>query len=118
MDTSKDPSLIRWGPDPAPPLNFQPTAMRPEVSFPEDVWVDPGSTKMAEFSIGYPVGLQAENLPIYSGKILISSTNAEELSVPYLGVGASINDTFRNIYHPGFPTATTTLDWTSLEDKP
>lgn len=48
MDTSTDPPLIQWGPDPAPPILFRPTAMKPEVEFPGEVWVEPGSTETVE----------------------------------------------------------------------
>ena len=32
-----------------------------------------------------PTGLDATKLPVYSGKVLISGSNGEELGIPYFG---------------------------------
>jgi hypothetical protein len=68
--------------------------------------------------IDYPAGLDEKKLPVYSGNILVSSTNSEQLSIPYLGVAASIQETFRNRFYPRFPVATSTNDMTSIREKP
>lgn len=37
------------------------------------------------FTFKVPEGLNTSSLPVYSGKILISGDNGEELGVPYFG---------------------------------
>lgn len=32
-----------------------------------------------------PTGLDATKLPVYSGKVLVSGSNGEELGIPYFG---------------------------------
>jgi len=67
---------------------LQPYAFSPQVKLPpQSFTVNPGETKRAEINFEPPVGLDADSLPVYSGKVLISGSNGEELSVPYLGVG-------------------------------
>ncbi|KAM0279722.1 hypothetical protein ACHAQH_004413 [Verticillium albo-atrum] len=105
MDSS-DPSLVQLGPSTHGEVYFLPFEMKPDVLFPlDEFWVNPGSTKSVEFVFDYPAGFDEGKLPVYSGKILVSGTNAEELSVPYMGVAGSIQATFADVFYPNYPRA-------------
>lgn len=41
--------------------------------------------KDSSFIFSVPVGLSNDKIPVYSGKILISGSNGEELGIPYFG---------------------------------
>ncbi|KAM0331242.1 hypothetical protein ACHAQA_002912 [Verticillium albo-atrum] len=93
--------------------------MKPEIVLPpEEFWVNPGSTKNAEFIFDYPAGLEEDKLPVYSGKILISGTNSEELSVPYMGVAGNIQATFTQLFYPDYPQSFSSVNETPIEEKP
>lgn len=72
--------------------------------------VKPGETKTAKFSFMYPDGLDASLLPLYSGKVIISGSNGESLSVPYMGLAANLHrDMDVPFQEPiGFPRITST----------
>ncbi|KAK8028264.1 hypothetical protein PG991_005320 [Apiospora marii] len=77
-------------------LEETPREMVPGVVLPEGVFtVQPGETRTARFNFNYPEYDPAK-LGMYSGKILISGSNGEELSVPYLGVSADIHEQMQN----------------------
>ncbi|KAK7956323.1 serine endopeptidase [Apiospora aurea] len=77
-------------------LEETPRDMVPDVVLPEGTFtVQPGETKTARFTFKYPEYDPAK-LGMYSGKILISGSNEEELSVPYLGVSADIHKQLQN----------------------
>ncbi|OTA98137.1 hypothetical protein M426DRAFT_259709 [Hypoxylon sp. CI-4A] len=82
---------------------LNPVQMTPEVTFPEESFiVGPGETKTAEFTFIAPSdGLNTTSLPVYSGKVLISGDNGEELGVPYFGVACDLNQTITNIWDYG-----------------
>ncbi|EON96471.1 putative minor extracellular protease vpr protein [Phaeoacremonium minimum UCRPA7] len=91
-----------------------PEKIVPVVSFPSGTFsVKPGQTKTAKFSFkypNYPAGL--ENIPLYSGKILVISSKGEELSIPYFGVGSDVKDLMakENFRHEaGWPQCTSGL---------
>ncbi|KAI2464028.1 subtilisin-like protein [Annulohypoxylon bovei var. microspora] len=88
---------------------INPVKMTPKVTFPDGEFVvGPAETKTAEFSFVAPEGLNTSSLPVYSGKILISGDNGEELGVPYFGVACDLNQTITNIWNYGgyFPFLT------------
>ncbi|KAI8170062.1 hypothetical protein K4K50_010643 [Colletotrichum sp. SAR 10_71] len=67
-------------------LDVKPLELVPEVALPTDPFiVNPGETRTAEFGFKYPQVDDESKLPIYSGKVIISSGNGDALSVPYLG---------------------------------
>lgn len=101
-------------------LIYTPTKFVPTVSFPEGTFtVQPGQTKTAQFSFSPPKGLNATNLPIYSGKILIKGSNRETLGVPYLGLASDLSrDLGMMFQYPiGLPTLTSTVDAISINTK-
>lgn len=74
----------------------------PQVSLPGGTFsVGAGQTKTAKFSFNAPTGLDPKTIPIYSGKIIITGSNEESLSVPYLGLAADIHNDVSTV----FPTA-------------
>ncbi|PNH28661.1 hypothetical protein VD0002_g7803 [Verticillium dahliae] len=116
---SGDPPLVQLGPIPHGETSFLPFKMTPDVLLPSDeFWVNPGSTKNAEFVFDYPAGFDDDKLSVYSGKILIHGTNAEELSVPYMGVAGSIRTTFARVFYPNYPRSSSTANDIPIEEKP
>jgi hypothetical protein len=81
----------------------------PQVKFPSGAFsVGPGQTKTAKIDFSYPLGLDASHLPLYSGNIIISGSNGENLAVPYLGLGADFNTDAKSIFYyaRGYPAIT------------
>ncbi|TDZ21506.1 Minor extracellular protease vpr [Colletotrichum orbiculare MAFF 240422] len=106
---------------PAVPLypEVNPVKMTPDVVLPDEVEVGPGETKAVEFSFTAPEGVNASRLPVYSGKVLISGSNGEELGVPYFGVGSDLNKTIENVWAYGWntPVITSTPYSVHIEQK-
>ncbi|KAK3321354.1 subtilisin-like serine protease [Cercophora scortea] len=74
----------------------QPFSLVPSVSFPSGSFtVQPGQTKKAQINFNPPQGQDASKLPIYSGKALISGSNGEQLSVPYMGAAFDLKNSLR-----------------------
>ncbi|OPB43456.1 serine endopeptidase [Trichoderma guizhouense] len=79
-----------------------PYAAVPSVTLPHGTFtVKPGQTKTANINFMYPSGLNATNLPLYSGKIIITGSNGESLAVPYMGVGANIHKDLDSVFYYG-----------------
>ncbi|KAF1966774.1 putative minor extracellular protease vpr [Bimuria novae-zelandiae CBS 107.79] len=79
-----------------------PKEMTPGIVMPEGEFiVGPGESKTAEFTFTVPEGLNETNLPCYSGKILLSGSNGEELGIPYFGVGSNLHDTMPSVWDTG-----------------
>lgn len=75
---------------------LQPFEAVPSVSFPSGSFtVRPGDTRTAQFNFSPPAGLNEAMLPIYSGKILVSGSNGESLSVPYFGAAFDLKKQMR-----------------------
>ncbi|KAI2606174.1 subtilisin-like protein [Hypoxylon fragiforme] len=97
-----------------------PVKMTPGITFPEGVFtVGPGESKTAEFTFTAPTGLNESSLPVYSGKVLISGSNGEELGVPYFGIACDLNQTISNIWDYGssFPFLNSGLSDTRIAQK-
>ncbi|EON96749.1 putative serin endopeptidase protein [Phaeoacremonium minimum UCRPA7] len=77
--------------------DIEPKTYVPTVSFPSGTFtVKPGESKAAQFNFAPPTGYDEAQLPIYSGKVLISGSNGEELSIPYMGAGFDLKKQLRN----------------------
>ncbi|ORY70252.1 peptidase S8/S53 domain-containing protein [Pseudomassariella vexata] len=101
-------------------VELSPVKMAPGVVMPQGEFVvGAGETKTAEFTFTVPAGLNASNLPVYSGKILASGSNGEELSIPYFGVACDLKETIENNWDYGsnFPYITSGLFSVKLENK-
>jgi hypothetical protein len=86
-----------------------PYAAVPSVSFPKGTFtVKPGQTKTAKIDFVYPSGLNADALPLYGGKVIITGSNGESLAVPYMGLGADLYEDLDSVfeYGRGFPQIT------------
>ncbi|KAF9880706.1 hypothetical protein CkaCkLH20_01748 [Colletotrichum karsti] len=98
---------------------YTPMDMVPDVTLPEgEFTVGPGETKEATFHFKPPKGLNQTAMPVYSGQILISGSNGENLTVPYMGVGSDIQKNFRQMFTEDFPYILSSKNMTRIEDKP
>ncbi|KAI0106610.1 subtilisin-like protein [Hypoxylon sp. NC0597] len=100
--------------------DLYPVKMTPEVTFPEGEFVvGPGETREAEFTFKAPERLNTSSLPVYSGKVLISGDNGEELGIPYFGVGCDLNQTITNIWDYGsnYPWLTSGVTNNRIQQK-
>ncbi|KAK8085648.1 hypothetical protein PG997_006919 [Apiospora hydei] len=80
--------------------DLEPRVIVPNVSFPlGEFELQPGETRTAQFDFTYP-DYDPTKLGLYSGKILISGSNREELSVPYLGMAADLYSHYRKNMFP------------------
>ncbi|KAK6821803.1 Minor extracellular protease vpr [Apiospora arundinis] len=81
--------------------SLEPREIVPSVAFPSGEFnVQPGQTRTAQFNFMYPE-YDPKKLGLYSGKILISGSNKEELSVPYMGMAADLHNRYRRNMFPG-----------------
>ncbi|KAF2011207.1 subtilisin-like protein [Aaosphaeria arxii CBS 175.79] len=55
-----------------------------------DITISAGSEAKISVEFDPPAGLDAEQLPVYSGFIKISGTNGDALSIPYMGVATDM----------------------------
>ncbi|KAH8879495.1 subtilisin-like serine protease [Thozetella sp. PMI_491] len=95
------PSYLAWAGE------VEPFTLDPTVSFPQGAFtVQPGQTKTAKINFNQPVGADPAGLSVYSGKVLISGSNGEELSVPYMGAAFDLKNAMRNnLFAGGTPFA-------------
>ncbi|KAK1518253.1 subtilase [Colletotrichum abscissum] len=85
-----------------------PKSLPVEVSLPRDFTLKPGESKTVSVNFPNPDGLgwNSSALPIYSGKVIVSGNSGEQLSVPYLGLGANLKAEISPIYRPSYPFTT------------
>ncbi len=82
-------------------LDLEPIELVPTVALPASpLTVQPGETQTARFSFAAPAtsgggSIDASRLPVYSGKVLISGSNGEQLSVPYMGAAFDLAASMR-----------------------
>ncbi|KAI9148490.1 Minor extracellular protease vpr [Paramyrothecium foliicola] len=70
-----------------------PLKLSPRISFPRPGFtVKPGQTRTAQFGFTYPRVTDPKTLPIYSGKVVITGNNGEQLGVPFLGLAADLKN--------------------------
>ncbi|EFX05069.1 subtilisin-like serine protease [Grosmannia clavigera kw1407] len=99
---------------------IEPFNISTPVTLPQGSFVVPaGQTKKAHLSFDIPDGLNATRMPVWSGKVVIKASNGEQLSVPYFGVGASIEHIFGDVWYSeaGFPYSMSGLNKTRIEEK-
>ncbi|KAL0260198.1 hypothetical protein SLS55_003882 [Diplodia seriata] len=80
----------------------------PGVALPTsgDFTLAPGESRNATFTFTLPGGLNATALPVYSGKIVITASNGEQLSVPYFGLAADLNKEMTPVFETTYPFST------------
>ncbi|KAK0668740.1 subtilisin-like serine protease [Cercophora samala] len=76
-------------------VDLEPFVYTPKVSLPAAVTIPPGQSHLARVRFGHP-SLDDTSLPVYSGKIIITSSESETLSIPYMGAGFSLESAFRS----------------------
>ncbi|KAG8165902.1 hypothetical protein KVR01_004454 [Diaporthe batatas] len=84
---------------------MKPTSLPIDVSLPDGFSLGPGESKTVTVTFPNPNGLgwNASALPVYSGKVIVSGNNGEQLSVPYLGLAADLNAEVSPINRPSYP---------------
>ncbi|KAM0324609.1 hypothetical protein ACHAQA_007997 [Verticillium albo-atrum] len=81
------------------PLKMVPSVVLPSGSFK----LKPGETKKADFTFDYPRGLNEAKQPLYSGKVLITSSLGETLSVPYFGAAYDLKEQYKDMFIDNTP---------------
>ncbi|KAJ0357589.1 hypothetical protein COL154_009985 [Colletotrichum chrysophilum] len=74
---------------------------------------------MGRFTFKAPEGVNATKLPVYSGKVLVSGSNGEELGVPYFGVATDLRQTIESVWAYGWslPNLVSGVNGIRLEQK-
>ncbi|KAH7375188.1 serine endopeptidase [Plectosphaerella cucumerina] len=98
-----------------------PQKFGPGISFPRAGFtVQPGQTRTAQFNFAPPAnGPSPDTLPVYSGRVVITGSNGDEMSVPYLGLGADLKRNVPRMIDPiiGYPTMTSGVGDIDINDK-
>ncbi|KAF9630123.1 putative minor extracellular protease vpr protein [Lasiodiplodia theobromae] len=90
----------------------------PDVALPAgEFTVAPGETKDATFTFSLPEGLNATALPAYSGKIVITASNGEQLSVPYFGLASDLKEEMTPIFENTYPFSTSGVSAENIRTK-
>ncbi|OLN97148.1 Minor extracellular protease vpr 2 [Colletotrichum chlorophyti] len=86
-------------------LDIKPISLAPAVTLPSGTFrLNPGETKRAQFNFMYPQVDDESKLPVYSGKILITGSNGEVHSIPYMGAAFDLKVQMRGSMFPaGYP---------------
>lgn len=101
-------------------MEVAPLAIVPGIQGPASGFVvGPGETKTAQFVFDAPAtGYTSEDMmPVYSGKILVTGSNGESLSVPYFGLATSLSAQMGKIFGEGFPYSVSGIDWVEIDLK-
>ncbi|KZL73062.1 subtilase [Colletotrichum tofieldiae] len=82
-----------------------PQKLAVEVGLPRDFTLKPGESKTVSINFKNPdtLGWNTAVLPLYSGRVIVSGDNGEELSVPYAGVAADLRKELTPLFRNGFP---------------
>ncbi|KAJ9149758.1 Subtilisin-like protein [Pleurostoma richardsiae] len=97
-----------------------PMSLPAQVSLPRGFTLKPGQSKTVSINFDNPdkLGWNATNLPLYSGKVVLSSSVGEQLSVPYMGLGADLKRQLTPIYAVGYPFSKSSVYFTDIQVKP
>lgn len=97
---------------------LSPTSLVPQISFPRAFTLKAGESKTVSVTFQNPdiLGWNAAALPIYSGKIIVSGNNGEQLSVPYLGLGANLKREI-SIFRDYYPISTSGVAASDIKQK-
>ncbi|KAI0381948.1 subtilisin-like protein [Hypomontagnella monticulosa] len=90
-----------------------------DVNLPEDFTLKAGETKTVSVNFANPEGSgwNSSAFPLYSGKVILSSSAGEQLSFPYLGLGADLKAELSSVYYPGYPFSKSSVTFTDIKDK-
>ncbi|KAH6685433.1 subtilase [Plectosphaerella plurivora] len=96
--------------------DLEPVAMPVDVDLPASLTLGPGESELVSFNFHKPT-FEGYTLPMYSGKILIKSSNNETLSVPFLGLAADLKEEMSDMFMDNMPEAIKILGWQSIYDN-
>ncbi|KAI1482852.1 subtilisin-like protein [Daldinia eschscholtzii] len=84
---------------------LEPIDLPVDVHVPEDFTLKAGESKTVSIDFVNPQGSgwNSSGFPLYSGKVILSSSAGEQLSFPYLGLGADLKAELSSVYYPGYP---------------
>lgn len=70
------------------------------ATLPGKFTLQPGESKEVTVSFENPErsNWQKQSMPLYSGSIIVSGSNGDRLAVPFLGVGADLKQTYKNMF--------------------
>ncbi|KAI4864775.1 subtilisin-like protein [Hypoxylon rubiginosum] len=88
-----------------------PMELSVDVSLPEGFTLQAGESKTVSIDFVNPQGSgwNASGFPLYSGKVILSTSTGEQLSFPYLGLGADLKAELTSVYYPGYPFSTSSV---------
>ncbi|KAL5317596.1 hypothetical protein ACEPPN_014692 [Leptodophora sp. 'Broadleaf-Isolate-01'] len=112
LSTNDDPRLKSF-------TELTPKSLEVDITFPRAFTLKPGESKTVSVNFQNPgsKGWNAATLPIYSGKIFISGSNGEQLSVPYLGLGADLKKEMTPIYRNYYPFSRSNIAFIDIKEK-
>lgn len=84
---------------------LRPLTLEAKVSLPKSFRLKPGQSTTVSVNFDNPdkLGWNAAGLPVYGGKVLLSGSNGERLSVPFYGVGADLRREINPLSEAGYP---------------
>uniref|UniRef100_A0A0B7KAZ1 Peptidase S8/S53 domain-containing protein n=2 Tax=Bionectria ochroleuca TaxID=29856 RepID=A0A0B7KAZ1_BIOOC len=91
----------------------------PGVSLPRGFTLQPGASKKVTVNFENPdtLGWNSTALPLYGGKVVVTGSNGEVLSVPYLGLGGDLKNELGSIIETGYPYSVSTTKNTNFQEK-
>lgn len=104
-----------WSAADATVVDFEdgvPVELEPSVLLPAAVTLEPGETRAVAFDFTSPDS--GDDLPLYSGKILVNSSLGESLAIPFLGLAGSLEETIGDQWQAGYPYAVSGLAATDV----
>lgn len=95
-----------------------PISLVPRIMLPKELTLAAGQSKTVSVNFDNPdkQDWNNEGLPLYSGKIIVSSSKGEVLAVPYMGVGADLRQTVGSLW--GASSAVSGMPAVNLTVKP
>ncbi|OTA64812.1 subtilisin-like protein [Hypoxylon sp. EC38] len=99
---------------------LEPIDLSVDIDLPEEFTLKAGESKTVSVNFVNPAGSAGWNssaFPLYSGKVILSSSIGEQLSFPYLGLGSDLKEEFSSIWYPGYPFSKSTVYLTDISEK-
>ncbi|KAI9147260.1 Minor extracellular protease vpr [Paramyrothecium foliicola] len=96
--------------------DLEPVDMPIDVELPDSFTLQPGESKAVSFKFEQPV-FEGFSIPLYSGKVFITSSKNESLAVPYMGLGANLKEQMNNMFMKD-TEARHSIDWLTIQEKP
>ncbi|KAI1383391.1 subtilisin-like protein [Hypoxylon trugodes] len=98
---------------------LEPLELNVDINLPEDFTLKAGESRIVSVDFVNPQGLgwNASAFPVYSGKVILSSSTGEQLSFPYLGLGADLKGELQSVYYPGYPFSKSSVYGNDIKNK-